>query len=45
VTREAYHRPSDMFVSVESVDSKSRATILHPLHGRTVVPCAELSEA
>jgi hypothetical protein len=42
VTREAYHQSSDMFVSVESVDSKSRAVIFHPLHGRITVPCTEL---
>lgn len=43
-TREVYHAPSDFYVVLESVDSKSRATIVHPYNGRMVVPCAELRE-
>ena len=44
LVREAYHAPSDMYVALESVDSKSRAIVLHPLHGRIRVPCNELRE-
>lgn len=43
-SRTVYHRPSDMYVTLHSVDTKSRASITHPLHGACTVPCSELSE-
>jgi hypothetical protein len=42
--RKVYHRASDMYAILVSVDSKSRATIDHPQVGRTVVPCSDLVE-
>jgi hypothetical protein len=41
---EVYHAPSDMFATLIGVDSKSFATINHPLHGTIRVPCSDLKE-
>lgn len=42
--RTVYHRPTDMFAQLMSVDTRSMATIDHPYLGLVTVPCADLEE-
>jgi hypothetical protein len=39
-----YFPRDDFYVGFVSADTKSRATVVHPLLGRIVVPCADLLE-
>jgi hypothetical protein len=40
--REMYFAPDDLYVLYTGTDSKSRATIIHPMRGACTVPAADL---